>query len=459
MVEHRDTLSTHLANYAVKLPSQVVPQSALDAARDALVDTVACGLRGASLPPAQAVKRAIHMPEVPGRYLCFDGTQTQTPAQAAFINATAAHSLELDDTDATGLCHPGVVVIPAVLATASDLDSLPGHSLLEAVVVGYDVALRLARWINPAHRTRGFHTTATITALGAVAAVSRLRGVTAEQCASAMGVALSYAGGSFEFVTAGSNLKRVHAGKAASTAIQSCDLAAAGIEGPATALEGPYGFYVTSVGDQQKPLDLDGLGNTFLIEQVGTKRHPCCRFCHTAIDAAIDLHRQGLPVDEITSIDVMVSSLCHTQTGNTAPRNELQRQFSTPYGVALGLLTGGTTLSDYQDAPNIEALLVAEGVRVVTNPACEPRDRRATVRVTTTDRRYERTLTGPRGEPSAPLTRQERLDKFHSLVQGLALPISARALHGRLSQVQSLSDTRDLLDLLQSALPPTPHTT
>ncbi|WP_299168994.1 MmgE/PrpD family protein [uncultured Arthrobacter sp.] len=442
------TVTQRLAEL-VSLSSEDVRQTALEAAVAAVIDTVACGLRGSGLPVSQAVRAAVNLQGMPGRFMCFDGSKTQSAPQAAYINATAAHSLELDDTDAIGLTHPGVVIIPAALAATQELP-VTGRQFLEAVIVGYDVAVRLSRWVNPEHRMRGFHTTATVTSLGAVAAVARLRGMSIDQCASAMGIALSYAGGTFEFVQAGSNLKRVHAGKASSTAVQSCDLAACGVEGPLTALEGSHGFYATSVGPNMPELDLSDLGRNFLIEAVGTKRHACCRFCHTAIDAAIELFRQNVRVFPHSLIEVAVSSLCHEQTGGQNPKNELQRQFSTPYGVALGLLYGRTSLSDFQDRPDEAALVLARRVRMVTDLSLEPRNRRATVRIITGASVVEEQLDEPRGEPTSPFTAEERFEKYLSLTSKLA-PTAAGYLYEGLCGLSGTPRMAPVIDLIAAA--------
>lgn len=427
MIENptQEPLTMQLAKFAVELHTNDIPSATLTAARRALIDTVGCGLRGSVTHPAQSAMRALCDPTSSGGFLCFDGTKTQSAYQAAYVNGTAAHSIELDDTDAQGLTHPGVVVIPATLATAQSLPGTLWQDLLAAIAIGYDVAVRLARWVNPEHRMRGFHTTATITSLGAVAAVARLRRLPAEVCASAMGIALSNAAGSFEFITAGSNLKRLHAGKASASAIQACDLAESGIEGPMTALEGRYGFFRTSVSENLQPLDLSGLGINFLIKEVGTKRHACCRFCHTAIDVAVDLFNQGVRIDTSAEITVKVSSLCYSQTGDHRPMNELQRQFSTPYGVALALLTGTTKLSDYQEAPNREALRLAKHLILAVEESIPHDSRRASIKVRMHDTCHQHSLDTPYGESHSPFTDDEIRNKFFDLTQSIG---SAREL-------------------------------
>ena len=98
-----------------------------------------------------------------------------------------------------------------------------------SIIVGYEIASRLARWVNPAHRLHGYHTTATVTTFGAAAAAARLQRLTSAEAQSALGIAASFAGGTFSFLADGSNVKRVHAGKAAIGGILAAQLARNGV--------------------------------------------------------------------------------------------------------------------------------------------------------------------------------------------------------------------------------------
>jgi 2-methylcitrate dehydratase PrpD len=431
------------AQFSVSLRWAHLPQAARFAAVESVIDTVGCGLAGASTAVAGGVRTAMQGPDVRGGAFLFGGGEASTATAAAYVNATAAHALELDDTDAAGLCHTGVVIIPAVLAAAEGT-SASGAELLASIVVGYEVAVRVARWVNPGHRLRGFHTTATVTTIGGAAAVAHLRGLGVDETASAMGIAASFAAGTFEFLTSGSNLKRVHAGKAAASAITSCDLAQCGIEGPVTALDGRFGLYATMVAAEVEPLELDDLGQRFVIGEVGRKRHPCCRFCHAAIDAAISLHLAHPSNAEWGDIEVLASSLCCEQTGNRSPSNELQRQFSTPYGVALGLLRGSTSLPAYREAPDVEALALAERITMRVDPRLPVDSRAVTVRAIVPGSGVaEAQLDGPRGEASDPISGEELRGKFLSLVSSTMTENAAAELYdalGALPAAERLDD-------------------
>ncbi|MBD3290977.1 MmgE/PrpD family protein, partial [candidate division KSB1 bacterium] len=63
---------------------------------------------------------------------------------AAFASGLIAHSVELDDGHRFGTAHPAAVVIPAALAEVEKQNATLGK-LLKAIVIGYDVMLRLSK--------------------------------------------------------------------------------------------------------------------------------------------------------------------------------------------------------------------------------------------------------------------------------------------------------------------------
>src|SRR4029450_630745 len=115
---------------------------------------------------------------------------------AAFLGGTAAHGIELDDGYRVGSAHCGCTVVPAALSVGYDR-AISGVQLIEAVVAGYEVAICLARACAPDLRQRDFHPTSAVGPFGAAVAVAKLRGLTAQQIADALGIAANAAAGLF----------------------------------------------------------------------------------------------------------------------------------------------------------------------------------------------------------------------------------------------------------------------
>src|SRR6267142_1807461 len=110
-------------------------------------------------------------------------------------------------------------VVPAVLSVGYE-SGASGKALIEAIVAGYEIPIAIARACHPDLRQRGFHPTGACAVFGAAVAVAKLRGLTRQQMADAMGIAASSSAGLFAFVNGGADIKRLHAGHASREGLQ-----------------------------------------------------------------------------------------------------------------------------------------------------------------------------------------------------------------------------------------------
>src|SRR5215472_16355056 len=107
------------------------------AACEAIVDLVTA----AAAAPPRDLAAAVREAYGPGCSTIWFTGQTVAPAAAGFANALAAAALDLDDGHRKSRGHPGAAVIPAVLAVG---DSPADAEILRAVVVGYEIGIRIA---------------------------------------------------------------------------------------------------------------------------------------------------------------------------------------------------------------------------------------------------------------------------------------------------------------------------
>ncbi|MCX5909376.1 MAG: MmgE/PrpD family protein, partial [Deltaproteobacteria bacterium] len=216
--------------------------------------------------------------------------QRTSSLMAALLNGFDAHIVEYDDTHRNSLYHPGAPTIPAALAAAQTVKA-SGMKLIEGLVAGYDVGIRLAESINPAHYTF-WHTTGTVRCFAAAAAAGKIMGLSPEQLVWALGNAGTQAAGLWEFQADGSLTKPLHPGKAAMAGVLAALLAKEGFTGPSTILEGKQGFLKATTSH----FDLSRLApkreDPPRILEVTFKNYPSCGHTHTPIDAALELYRQ-----------------------------------------------------------------------------------------------------------------------------------------------------------------------
>ena len=132
----------------------------------------------------------------------------------SFLHGFAAHVLELDDGHRHGMIHLGASIVSAVLDVAKR-DKLNSDDVLRGIVLGYEVAVRCARAIQPGHKERGYHVSGTCGTIGSALGVAFACGFNREQIKPTLACAVSSAAGVLEIQEQASELKPYNVGRAA----------------------------------------------------------------------------------------------------------------------------------------------------------------------------------------------------------------------------------------------------
>src|ERR1043166_2523303 len=285
------TAAETLADFCAGLRWNDLDPAVQQRTRELLLDLIGVSLAGAR-PPAgpPAVRAAVSLGGAGAANIV--GTRASTSAVwAALANGTAAHAVELDDVTTESSLHPGGAVIPAAIALAQELSATPS-ALLEAIVAGYEVTMRVGNALNPASAyARGFHPTGVAGVFGATMAAGHLLGLSVEQRVLALGIAGTLASGSLEYLADGAWTKRLNPGWAGHAGITAARLAQAGFSGPSSVFEGRLGV-LHAYTDAPKPERLlADLGQPLQIMRVSIKPYACCRYNHGLIDCVLQLSR------------------------------------------------------------------------------------------------------------------------------------------------------------------------
>jgi 2-methylcitrate dehydratase PrpD len=413
------------------------------AVAEILVDKIAA-LDGARLPAAVRAKCADLLIDVVG--LCVtarnedyvkaalagwddDGPCTAigherrlSAAGASFVNGTAAHGEDFDDTFEGGPVHAGAVIVPAVLA-ACERHNPDGPSALRGIAVGVETICRLSVVVPKAVHKAGFHPTAVFGAMAAAAAVGAALKLDRKQLVDALGIVGSMAGGIIEYLAEGTWTKRMHAGWAAQSGLRAALLARAGFTGPRTVLEGVHGlfhgFAHTTKGDYDALVG--DFGSAWVTETLAFKPYPCGTMTHPYIDCARRLAARGVKADEIKEMvcevgEGTVHRLWEPLAAKQRPPNGYAGKFSTPYCIAAGFLRGNVGLGDFTDAAvhDPAVLALAGKVRYQIDPQNPyPRNFTGHIRATLADGRVvEERQPHMRGGAHEPLTSADIADKF-----------------------------------------------
>jgi 2-methylcitrate dehydratase PrpD len=356
------------------------------------------------------------------------GTGQRTSAPwAALANGTAAHAVELDDVTTESSLHPGVAVIPAAVALAQELGAAP-QRLLEAIVLGYEVTMRVGNALNPASAyARGFHPTGVAGVFGAAMAACHLLDLDVNQRAMALGIAGTLASGSLEYLADGAWTKRLNAGWAGHAGITAAFLARAGFVGPLSVFEGRLGV-LHAYSDAALPDRLlADLGDPLQVMRVSIKPYACCRYNHGLIDCMLQLRSQ-FSVADVARIRLGVLSggavlVADPISQKRAPVGVVDAQFSAPYAAAAALVFGcgdiGVYAPDCLADPEVRRLMaLTDCYRDPSLDAEYPRRWPAAAQVELKDGRVLSTrVEFATGEPENPVSREALVAKFVSLAE------------------------------------------
>ena len=342
-------------------------------------------------------------------------------AGAAFVNGTAAHGEDFDDTFEGGPVHAGAVVVPAVLAV-SERDHLKGADALRGIAVGAELMCRASLVAPKLIHKAGFHPTAVLGALGAAAAAATALSLPRNIFVNALGIAGSMASGIIEYLAEGAWTKRLHPGWAAQSGIRAADLARAGFVGPRTVLEGTHGFYQafahTAQGDWAKLLD--GFGERWLAASIAFKPYACGTMTQPYVDCARRLAKkiQLEKIEEIVceAAEGTVHRLWEPLAAKQRPPNAYAAKFSQPYCIAAGFVLGHAGLDAFTEERVRDARLVALASKVhyeIDRENPYPREFTGHVRVKLRDGTIvEERQPHLHGGAHEPLSRADIEDKF-----------------------------------------------
>jgi 2-methylcitrate dehydratase PrpD len=341
---------------------------------------------------------------------------------AAFVNGTAAHGQDFDDTFEGGPVHAGAVIVPAVLA-ACERHRPNGPMALIGIAVGSEVLCRLSLVVPKAVHKAGFHPTAVFGAMGAAAGVGAALGLSALEIVDALGIAGSMASGIIEYLAEGAWTKRMHAGWAAQSGIRAALLARAGFVGPRTVFEGTHGlfhgFAHTTEGDYEA-LTAE-FGERWVTDTIAFKPYPCGTMAQPYIDCARRMAARGIRAEDIAAIvcevaEGTVHRLWEPLADKQRPPNGYAAKFAVPYLLATGFLRGGVGLGAFTEGAirDPRVLALAAKVQFVIDPENPyPHNYTGHIKAILKDGTVvEERQPHLRGGAHEPLTRQDVIDKF-----------------------------------------------
>jgi 2-methylcitrate dehydratase PrpD len=269
--------------------------------------------------------------------------------RASFLNGLNAHVAELDDGVISGIVHPGSPILSALIPYAQK-EKVLGDDFLRGIIVGYEVATSLADAIQPSHKLKGYHATATCGALGGAMAIASMLNFSFNEMKNAFSIAAVSAFGTLKVLEDNSQLKPYNVAQAAQISVISAAMAKAGFQGPDDVLNGNRGFF--EMLSNEINLSFLNIQNNkkLAVERVYVKPYAACRYCHPGIDAALNLNeKHTIEPEQIKSIEVSTYELAVKHHDHVIIENISSAKMSIPYSVAVALITKKAGLEQFTE--------------------------------------------------------------------------------------------------------------
>jgi 2-methylcitrate dehydratase PrpD len=450
-----------LAHWAANLKLEDVPGEVRDYAKRFILDNYGCQIAGATLPWSQTYYDVMKATRSGSHATVSYFGDKMSPDDAAFLNSTFNHANETDDTHLKSPTHPGGIAVPAATAMA-EYAKATGEKLLLAVIVAYEIQIRISWACSPDLIYRGHHPPVGVGPFGAAAAGSVLMGLDAETTLNALAIAGSHSAGLIEYTKTGGSVKRIHSAIPTAAGVRAAMFAKAGITGPHSILEGEKGFCKVFAVDYDLNRLTEGLGTLYHTLDNALKPYSCCHLIHAAFDT-LDQARDKVAFgpDDVESILVYTNSeqiLSHIGS-IIEPEDILGAQFSLPFSMAMRLHHGGRGVNGgngFWDYPKVDVrdpalLKTARKVKCLVPKDSEWKavDKGAGIEVILRDgRRIKEIVAYSKGLPENPMSASEVEEKFHSLVDPILPKGRPQQIIDAVSRVEKIHNIDELVQLL-----------
>jgi 2-methylcitrate dehydratase len=418
------TLTHKLAQFTVDLSYDDISADARDAAKRFIFDSVGCALGG-----LKQEDPAIYM-----NLLTFLGGEKHATilgtgekmnlVQSALVNSLLIRVMDYNDIYwMQDPSHPSDI-IPAALSVGEYLGK-SGADVLTAVVIAYEIEMRLCEFAVPGIRERGWHH-ATLTQFASPYTAGKLLGLSVDQLVHAAGISGSchFSSGS---VTAGklTMMKNTVDPLATAAGVEAALLARDGYTGPEHAICGKEGLqHVMGEGWDEDKL-VGGLGESFRITQCGMKAYPTEALTHAPITATLKIIRDNkLKPDDIAGVTVKTIARAAdilSDPSKYEPQSKETADHSLPYCLAAACARAKVTPEEFEDKsiqdPAIRKFLPL--IKVTAEPEYEalfPAKQPNHVAIETkSGKTIEEYVEYPIGHAKMPMQKTDLMQKFSAL--------------------------------------------
>jgi 2-methylcitrate dehydratase len=419
-----DSISRKMAQFALSLTYDQIPEPSRKEAKRFLLDSVGCALAALDHEDMrQAYEFVGQLGGTKQATIIGHGSKTNL-GNAALMNSLLIRAMDYNDIYwKQDPSHPSDV-IPAALAPA-EYKGQSGKDLLVGILICYELEMRLCLAADPGVREVGWHH-ASLTQFVAPLVAARMLGLTEDQAVAACGIS-----GSSHFTLGGvvaghlTNMKNTADPMATEAGVRAALLAATGYSGPVELFEGKEGVFevISNVAFDPAKM-LDGLGQQFLITDCGYKAFPTEALTHQPITAVLEaIHAHAIDPHKVSEVLVKTTTRgadILSDPSKYEPRTKETADHSLPYCIAVAVTKGNVLPSDFEEEALADPFVweTLPKIKVVADPEIDrlfPAVKRAIVTLTTEDgQSHTIQADHAKGRAENPLSDEELVAKFRA---------------------------------------------
>ena len=442
-----------LSAYIAGAARRPLPAAVMEKAKHHLLDTLSAMVSGSPLLPG---RRAIEYIRAQGGTpeACVAGSRIVTTAvNAALANGMLAHADETDDAYYLALVHPGCAVVPAALAMA-ERERRNGIALLRAVVVGYDMCVRISRALGvEKFRSAGFSSHSYGGLFGAAAAAGALAGIDADQARYLLSYTAQQASGLSCWARDTEHIEKAFdfGGMPARNGVTAAVMVASRFTGVEDVFSGDRSFFHAHGRFANPELLARGLGKDFDIMETAIKRWPVGYPIQAPLDALSNLiAAHGIKAPDVERVVVTIDE----QGAHTVNQRKMA-DINIQHLAALMLVDGEITFASSHDEARLRDPVVArlrKRVELAGSAALSrAKTTQAIVEIATKGgKRHSYHTKAVRGSATNPMSRADVEGKCRDLL----VPVLGKRRAERLIQavwnLERVADVRKLRPLLRA---------
>jgi len=339
-------LSERIADFALDLNLDSVPEEVKRYGKMLIIDTLGVALAAYNLEHAKIVRDTIVDIQSKPQSIIWGTKQRVSMADAVLANGSIIHGMDYDDTHVKAIVHPSSCVVNTAI-TVGEAIGASGEEILNAMLCGWEIMVRLGVAANGRFHDVGYHATGVVGPFASACVAAKLLKLPKNVLVNALGICGSQAAGLQEFLRDGSWVKKIHPGWASHSAIYALLMAKRGFTGIKQVFEGEFGVWRTHLGTVKGLWDtFNDLGKRWYTKEIAVKLYPCCHFTHSFIDCVLALKKEhGFSCNDIDRIECRIIKrfsqvCCEPIEVKRRPTTDYAMRFSLPYLISVAIVKG-----------------------------------------------------------------------------------------------------------------------